>query len=101
MSEQAIIEICDERVFIMNSLNNCFFLPKELLTKEYSNYSLKSKMLFSIVLTEAENGTSINELAELIEKIGSRNVSSLYKQAHKELSEHQTRSEDIKNVQLS
>lgn len=74
----------------MADVNNCFVMPKELLTKEYLNYSLKSKMLFSIVLTEAENGTSINELAELIEHIGSRKVSSIYQSVHKEIASHKT-----------
>lgn len=67
---------------------NFFALPKELMTEEYSKYSIKSKMLFSMVLTEAENGTSINELADLIENIGSRRISALYQNVQKEISAH-------------
>lgn len=74
----------------MGSVNNCYILPKEILTHEYSKYSIKSKVLFSIVLTEAENGASINELAELIEHIGSRKVSSIYQSVHKEIASHKT-----------
>lgn len=82
-----------ERVLSMENVNNCYALPKELLTKEYSDYSLKSKLLFSIVITEADNGTAVSELAELIEKIGARNISSLYKKLHQEMAAHQSRSE--------
>ncbi len=70
------------------SMCNFFALPKELMTEEYSKYSIKSKMLFSMVLTEAENGTSINELADLIENIGSRRISALYQNVQKEISAH-------------
>jgi hypothetical protein len=46
-----------------------------------------------MVLTEAENGASINELAELIETIGTRKVSSIYSQIQKELIKHQQEKE--------
>lgn len=82
-----------ERVLSMENVNNCYALPKELLTREYSKYSLKSKLLFSIVITEADNGTSVSELAELIEKIGARNISTIHKKLHKEMAVHQSGSE--------
>jgi hypothetical protein len=77
----------------MKTNNNCYCLPTELFSKEYSNFSVKSKVLFSMVLTEAENGASINELAELIETIGTRKVSSIYSQIQKELIKHQQEKE--------
>lgn len=79
----------------MDNVNNYFVLPKKLLTKAYSDYSIKSKLLFSIVLTEAEDGTSICELAKLIDDMGTRNVSVLFRNVHNELAEHQLKSEGM------
>lgn len=62
--------------------SSCFCLPKELLTPEFSMYSNKSKLLFAIVITEAETAKSINELSSLIQKIGEKRVSALYHQVH-------------------
>lgn len=75
----------------MNCNNNCYCLPSELFSKEYSKFSIKSKVLFSMVVTEADNGASINELAKLIETIGTRKVSALHSQIKKELNEHQSK----------
>ncbi len=62
---------------------SCFCLPKELFSGEFSEYSNKSKLLFSIVITEAETAKSLNELSELIQQLGERRVSALYNQVHK------------------
>lgn len=65
--------------------NNCYCLPTGLFCQDYSKFSVKAKVLFGMVITEAENGKAISELAELIETIGARKVSSMYQQIHKEL----------------
>lgn len=46
----------------------CYYIPKQLFTPEYSNYSTESKLLFGIVLSEAKQTKSIEELYNLIEK---------------------------------
>ena len=61
---------------------NCFCLPKELFSKEFSEYSNKCKLLFAVVLTEAETAKSLSELSELIQQLGARRVSALYHQVH-------------------
>lgn len=68
-----------------------FCLPKELLTPEFSEYSNKSKLLFAIVITEAETAKSINELSTLIQKLGDKRVSTLYHQVHTEMADDERR----------
>lgn len=38
-----------------------------------------------MVITEADNGKAISELAELIEEMGSRKISAMFQQIHNEL----------------
>ena len=64
---------------------NYFCLPKELLTPEFSDYSIKSKLLFAIVITEAETVKSLNELASLIQFIGEKRLSTFYHQIQTEM----------------
>lgn len=65
--------------------NSCYCLPSELFSKDYSKFSVKSKVLFGMVITEADNGKAISELAELIEEMGSRKISAMFQQIHNEL----------------
>ena len=65
--------------------NSCYCLPPELFSKDYSKFSVKSKVLFGMVITEADNGKAISELAELIEEMGSRKISAMFQQIHNEL----------------
>lgn len=72
----------------MKGNNNCYCLPTELFSKDYSKFSVKTKVLFAMVLTDADTGKSISELAELIETMGNRKIATLYNEVHKELAEH-------------
>ena len=68
-------------------MDEYYFLPKELLTPEYSGYSLQTKLLFSIIITEAETVKSITDMSKLINDIGARKLSTIYQNAHRELNE--------------
>lgn len=72
---------------------NYFFLPKELMDKDFANFSVKAKLLFSIIITEADSAKSINEVAELIEELGSGRVNRLYEKVQKEINTQKMESE--------
>lgn len=57
----------------------CFYIPKQLLTPEYARFSAESRMLFSMIFTNAEHTKSILETAELIQSIGKN---ELYNMRH-------------------
>lgn len=73
--------------------SNYFFLPKELMNKDFSNFSVKAKMLFSIIITEAENAKSINEVANLINELGSDRVTKFYDKVQREIKNQKLESE--------
>jgi hypothetical protein len=66
-------------------------MPKQIMTPEYSSFSLESKLLFSMVFTNAEHIKAITETAELIDSIGERELSTMKKlfREQKEESEEQ------------
>lgn len=57
----------------------CYYIPKQLFTPEYANYSTESKLLFGIVLAEAKKEKSIEELYNLI-KINKNKMKLLHKE---------------------
>lgn len=63
------------------------------MNKEFSNFSVKAKLLFSIIITEADSAKSINEVAELIEELGSGRVNRLYEKVQKEINTQKMESE--------
>lgn len=63
-------------------MSEYYYLPKELVTPQYADYSLQTKMLFSIVISEAETAKSVMEMSQLINDIGSKNILALIKSAH-------------------
>ena len=73
--------------------SNYFFLPKELMNKDFSNFSVKSKMLFSIIITEVDNAKSINEVANLINELGSDRVTKFYDKVQREIKNQKLESE--------
>ncbi len=81
-------------------MKNCadvdyYAFPKELLANsKYANFSLNSKMLFSMALTEAVSASAIMELAKLIETIGYRNIVLIFSEASSEAKSHLENSED-------
>ncbi|MEE1154191.1 MAG: hypothetical protein UH241_03445, partial [Acutalibacteraceae bacterium] len=70
-----------------------FFLPKELLDKDFANFSVKAKLLFSIIITEADSAKAINEVADLIDELGSGRVTRLYDKVQREIKSQQMESE--------
>lgn len=68
-------------------MDEYYCLPKELLTEEYSDYSLQTKLLFSIIITEAETIKSITDMSKLITDVGSKKLSTIFQKAHCELNE--------------
>lgn len=63
----------------MSNKAPCYYMPKQIMTQEYSNFSVESKMLFSMVFTNAEHINAITETANLINCIGSK---ELYNMRH-------------------
>ncbi len=57
-----------------------FSMPKQLMTAEYSNFSVSSKMLFSILFTHAETAQDITNTAELISAIPMKDLIEMKKQ---------------------
>lgn len=51
-----------------------YYLPKQIMTSYYAEFSVESKMLFSIIFTNAEHIKTITETAQLIEKIGEKEM---------------------------
>lgn len=58
----------------------CFYIPKQLMTTEFSGFSVESKLLFGMVLTNATQAKSINELTDLIAKINSKELKMMHTQ---------------------
>ncbi len=76
-----------------------YAFPKELLVdSEYTAFSIEAKMLFSMVLTEAEKANTIVELAHLIDTIGDRNIGSIFSKTSDEIRNHLENSEDYSDV---
>ena len=60
--------------------DQCYYLPKELLTnKDFAGFSTSSKLLAGIIFSCAENGQTVMETAELIEKLGKNKISRILK----------------------
>lgn len=51
-----------------------YYLPKQIMTSDYESFSVESKLLFSIIFTNAEHIKTITETAQLIEKIGEKEM---------------------------
>lgn len=68
-------------------MDEYYCLPKELFTTEYATYSIQAKLLFSIVITEANTVKSILDLSSLISDMGSRELSEIYHNIHNKISE--------------
>lgn len=68
-----------ERKAKMNG-SPCFYLPKELVTHNFSEFSTESKLLFSMIFTNAQHTKSIYEVAKLIEKISEKDLKEMRNQ---------------------
>ena len=58
----------------------CYYIPKNLITSEYANFSVESKVLFGIVLTTAQQIKSIKELSDLIKTMSDDNLRKMHKE---------------------
>lgn len=52
----------------------CYYMPKQIMTSEYADFSVECKMLFSMVFTNAQHIKTITETAKLIENIGEKEL---------------------------
>jgi len=54
----------------------CIYVPKELIKdQKYAKFSSESKLLFGMILTNAEHAKEILELSKLIEMLGLNGIS--------------------------
>ena len=56
-----------------------YYLPQQIMNEKYEAFSVESKMLFSMIFTNAEHIKAIKETAQLIEKIDEK---ELYEMRH-------------------
>ena len=62
----------------MNKGNQAYFyMPKEIMSSEYKDYSAETKLLFSMLISNAKTATAVADTAKLIEDIGMRKISSM------------------------
>lgn len=65
----------------------CFYLPKEIMTDEYRGYSAETKLLFAMLLSNANTSSAIVNVAKLIDELGSKEVNSLHKELKNTIAE--------------
>lgn len=71
----------------------CYYLPKQIMTEDYAAFSVESKMLFSMVFTNAEHIKTITETAQLIEKIGEKELYNMHRLFEHDMSTQKEREE--------
>lgn len=71
-------------------MEKCFYVPKKLMDKEYSEYLVESKILFSIILSTAQNTKAIMSCAKLIANLGDDEIHSLKSEMKKIESESES-----------
>ena len=62
-----------------------FYMPKEIMSSEYKSYSAETKLLFSMLISNAKTAAAIADTAKLIEDIGVRKISSMHKSRESEI----------------
>jgi len=65
----------------------CFYLPKKIMTDEYREYSAETKLLFAMLLSNANTSSAIVNVAKLIDELGSKEINLLHKQLQKNIEE--------------
>lgn len=65
----------------------CFYLPKQLMTKKYSDFSAESKLLFAMIFTNCEHSKSIKETSDLIQNISEKDLEIMRSQFQKDKKE--------------
>lgn len=70
----------------------CYYIPKQLITPEYAVFSVETKLLFGMILTNAKQTKSICEVADLIKNITEKDLKFMHDQiAHIEEDKDQRR----------
>lgn len=64
-------------------MEDCFYLPKEVMEDEYRKYSAETKLLFAMLLSSSKTSSSIMSVAKLIDDLGSKEVNLLHKKLQK------------------
>lgn len=65
----------------------CFSMPVQLMTPEYRDFSIRSKVLFSILFTHADSAQDITDTAALIQAINPKELAEMkkaFRQAERE-----------------
>ncbi len=78
------IQVCKVTV-MKNNTQAYFYMPKEIMSSEYKNYSAETKLLFSMLISNAKTASAIADTAKLIEDIGVRKISSMHKSLENEI----------------
>lgn len=68
-----------------NNSHLYFYIPKEIMSVEYINYSAETKLLFSMLISNAETAAAMLDTAKLIEEIGVRKISTMQKSLAEEM----------------
>lgn len=71
----------------MENPHSCFYLPKAIMTEEYSEYSVEAKLLFAMLLSNAKTSTAIIRVAELIDELGTKKINTMHKELQKTITE--------------
>lgn len=58
----------------MGKIISSYYLPKQIMTSDYASFSVESKLLFAMIFTNSEHIKTITETAQLIEKIGEKEM---------------------------
>lgn len=69
---------------------DCFYLPKTIMTAEYSSYSSEAKLLFAMLLSNSTNATAITTVAKLIDELGAKKINTMYKDLQKTIAESES-----------
>lgn len=68
-------------------MESIYYVPKELITAEYREYSAETKLLFAMLLSNANTSSAIVNVAKLIDELGSKEINLLHKQLKKIIEE--------------
>ena len=68
-------------------MESIYYVPKELIKAEYREYSAETKLLFAMLLSNANTSSAIVNVAKLIDELGSKEINLLHKQLKKIIEE--------------
>lgn len=65
--------------------NSYFYIPKEIMTENFREYSAESKLLFAMLLSNSSTAAAVVSTAKLIDELGVRKIAAIQKELAKEL----------------